>query len=133
MLEADRSIADHGLNLREIARIFRERYTKWAATWVQEGLAASEGAGMLIGVSNSTLLAKGAVRSAGIPFAIARLQPMTLSRELPPVMFEHFAAYCSCLACEPGAFYLIFQMVWGVMSPAINGIVRPQLGLPPYP
>ena len=58
MLEADRSIADHGMNLRDMARIFRERYTKWAANWVQEGLAASEGAGLLIGVSNSILLAK---------------------------------------------------------------------------
>ncbi|HXJ38358.1 MAG TPA: glycosyltransferase, partial [Bryobacteraceae bacterium] len=37
MLESDRSIADHGMNLREMARIFRERYTKWARTWVREG------------------------------------------------------------------------------------------------
>ena len=58
MLEADRTIADYGMNLREMARIFRERYTEWAANWVQEGLAASEGAGLLIGVSNSILLAK---------------------------------------------------------------------------
>ncbi|MGH7057146.1 MAG: glycosyltransferase, partial [Acetobacteraceae bacterium] len=36
MLEADRSIADHGLDLRTIARIFRERYELWAANWVQE-------------------------------------------------------------------------------------------------
>ncbi|HXA50744.1 MAG TPA: glycosyltransferase, partial [Candidatus Acidoferrum sp.] len=41
MLDADRSIADHGMNLREMARIFRERYTVWAANWVKEGLAAS--------------------------------------------------------------------------------------------
>src|SRR3981189_830109 len=79
MLESDRSIADHGMNLREMARIFRERYTKWAATWVQEGLAASEGAGLLIGVSNSILLARALSEARAIPFAIARLQPMTLS------------------------------------------------------
>src|SRR5258708_14789154 len=64
MLDADRSIADHGMNLREMARIFRERYTKWAASWVKEGLAASEGAGLLIGVSNSILLAKALSRGA---------------------------------------------------------------------
>src|ERR1700694_3559904 len=58
MLEADRSTAEHGLSLREMARIFRERYTSWASNWVQEGLAASDGAGLLIGVSNSILLAK---------------------------------------------------------------------------
>ncbi len=58
MLEADRTITDNALNLRAMARIFRERYANWAANWVEEGLAASKGAGFLIGVSNSTLLAK---------------------------------------------------------------------------
>jgi UDP:flavonoid glycosyltransferase YjiC (YdhE family) len=32
-----------------------------------------------------------------------------------------------------GAYYVIFKMLWGVMRPAINDIVRPQLGLPGYP
>src|ERR1700751_4459383 len=66
MLESDRTIADHGMNLREMARIFRERYTKWAAHWVGEGLAASEGAGLLIGVSNSIMLAKAFSEAFGI-------------------------------------------------------------------
>jgi UDP:flavonoid glycosyltransferase YjiC (YdhE family) len=132
MLESDRSIADHGLDLREIARIFRERYTKWAATWVQEGLAASAGAGLLIGVSNSILLAKALSDAQGIPFAIARLQPMTLSGILPPVMFGISRRDVPAVVSR-GAFYLIFKLLWNVMRPAINDIVRPQLGLPPYP
>lgn len=132
MLESDRSIADHGLNLREIARIFRERYTKWAATWVSEGLAASEDAGLLIGVSNSILLAKALSEARSIPFAIARLQPMTLSGILPPVMFGLSRRNVPPFVSR-GAFYLIFKLLWNVMRPAINEIVRPQLGLRPYP
>lgn len=132
MLESDRSIADHGLNLREIARIFRERYTRWAGSWVKEGLAASEGAGLLIGVSNSILLAKALSEARSIPFAIARLQPMTLSGILPPVMFG-ISRRSVPAAVSRGAFYLIFKMLWDVMRPAINDIVRPQLGLRPYP
>jgi sterol 3beta-glucosyltransferase len=132
MLESDRSIADHGMNLREMARIFRERYTKWAANWVQEGLAASEGAGLLIGVSNSIMLAKALSEARAIPFAIARLQPMTLSGILPPVMFGISRRNVPAVLSR-GAFYLIFKMLWGVMRPAINDIVRPQLGLRPYP
>jgi sterol 3beta-glucosyltransferase len=132
MLEADRTIADHGMNLREIARIFRERYTLWAANWVQEGLAASNGAGLLIGVSNSILLAKALSESLSIPFAIARLQPMTRSRILPPVMFSSSRRKTPGVL-SLGAYYLIFKMLWGVMRPAINDIVRPQLGLRPYP
>ena len=132
MLESDRKIADHAMNLRQIARIFRERYTNWAANWVQEGLEAAAGAGLLIGVSNSILLAKALSEALSIPFAIARLQPMTRSRILPPVMFS------SSRRNTPGLlslaeYYLIFKMLWGVMRPAINDIVRPQLGLPEYP
>jgi UDP:flavonoid glycosyltransferase YjiC (YdhE family) len=132
MLDSDRTIADHGLNLREMARIFRERYTAWAGNWVQEGLAAAEGAGLLIGVSNSILLAKALSEALRIPFAIARLQPMTRSRIMPPVMFAN------SLRNTPGvlnlaAYGLIFKMLWNVMRPAINDLVRPQLGLRPYP
>jgi sterol 3beta-glucosyltransferase len=132
MLEADRTVADQALNLRAMARIFREHYATWAVNWVEEGLAASEGAGLLIGVSNSTLLAKALSEALGIPFAIARLQPLTPSRELPPMVL------CGSRHKLPGvlslgAHHLLFQMVWGVMRPAINDIVRPQLGLSPYP
>jgi UDP:flavonoid glycosyltransferase YjiC (YdhE family) len=132
MLEANNSIGDHGLNLREIARIFREQYTNWAAHWVQEGLAASEGAGLLIGVSNSILLAKALSEARGIPFAIARLQPVTLSRILPPIMFGCARKQVPG-AVSLGAHCLMFKLLWNVMRPAINGIVRPQLGLKPHP
>jgi sterol 3beta-glucosyltransferase len=132
MLEADHSIADQGLNPRAIARIFRERYTLWAANWVQEGLAASQGAGLLIGVSNSILLAKALSEALVIPFAIARLQPVTRSRILPPIMFNSSRHKMPGML-SLGAHYLIFKLLWGVMRPAINDIVRPQLGLAGYP
>jgi UDP:flavonoid glycosyltransferase YjiC (YdhE family) len=99
---------------------------------VEEGLAASKGAGLLIGVSNSTLLAKALSEAQGIPFAIARLQPLTPSRELPPMVLTG-ARHKLPGVLSLGAHYLLFQMVWGVMRPAINDIVRPQLGLPRYP
>jgi UDP:flavonoid glycosyltransferase YjiC (YdhE family) len=132
MLEADRTITDRALNLRAMAHIFRERYACWAANWVEEGLAASEGAGLLIGVSNSTLLAKALSEAQGIPFAIARLQPLTPSRELPPMVLSGSRHKLPGVLCL-GAHHLLFQMVWGVMCPAINDIVRPQLRLPRYP
>jgi UDP:flavonoid glycosyltransferase YjiC (YdhE family) len=131
MLEADRTIADQGMNLRAMAKLFRERYAAWAANWVQEGLAASEDAALLIGVSNSTLLAKALSDALGIPFAIARLQPLTPSRRLPPMVLSGSGRKLPGLL-SLGAHYLLFQLVWSVMRPAINDIVRPQLGLPRY-
>jgi UDP:flavonoid glycosyltransferase YjiC (YdhE family) len=132
MLESDRTIADQGLNLRAMARIFRDRYAEWAASWVHEGLAAADGAGLLIGVSNCTLLAKALSEALGIPFAIVRLQPLTPSRLLPPMVLSGARDKLPGLL-SLGAHYLLFQMVWGVMRPAINEVVRPQLGLRRYP
>ncbi|WP_266170710.1 glycosyltransferase [Dyella subtropica] len=132
MLEADRSIADQGLDLRAMARIFRERYAQWAVHWVDEGLAASENAGLLIGVSNSTLLAKALSERRGVPFAIARLQPLTPSRLLPPMVLSGSRERLPG-ALSLAAHHLLYLLVWHVMRPAINDIVRPQLGLPRYP
>lgn len=132
MLEADRSIADQGLDMRAMARIFRERYAQWAVHWADEGMAASEDAGLLIGVSNSTLLAKALSERRGLPFAIARLQPLTPSRALPPMVLagsrERLPGTLSLAAHQ-----LLWLLVWHVMRPAINDIVRPRLGLRRYP
>jgi sterol 3beta-glucosyltransferase len=132
MLEADRTIADQGMNLRAMARIFRDRYAAWAENWVAEGLAASTDAGLLIGVSNSTLLAKALSEALGLPFAIARLQPLTPSRVLPPMVLSGSGRKLPGLL-SLGAHHLLYQLIWSVMRPAINDIVRPQLRLRPYP
>lgn len=131
MLESDRSIADQGLDLRAMARIFRERYAQWAEHWADEGMAASEGAGLLIGVSNSTLLAKALSERRGLPFAIARLQPLTPSRLLPPMVLAGTRERLPG-ALSLAAHQLLWLLVWHVMRPAINDIVRPRLGLPRY-
>jgi sterol 3beta-glucosyltransferase len=120
------------MDLRAMARIFRDRYAGWAKSWAAEGLAASQDAGLLIGVSNSTLLAKALSEAQGVPFAIARLQPLTPSRTLPPMVLSGSGRKLPGLV-SVGAHHLLYQLIWSVMRPAINEIVRPQLGLQPYP
>lgn len=132
MLEADRSIADKGLNMRAMARIFREQYAGWAAHWAREGMAASEGAGLLVGVGNSTLLAQSLAEARGIPFVRAQLQPLTPSRLQPPMVLAGSNAQLSP-ALNMSAYHLLRLLVWYVMKPAMNDIVRPQLGLRKYP
>jgi sterol 3beta-glucosyltransferase len=132
MLEADRAIADQGMDLRAMARIFRDRYAAWAENWVAEGLAAGSDAGLLIGVSNSTLLAKALSEALDIPFVIARLQPLTPSRILPPMVLSGSGRKLPGLL-SIAAHHLLYQLIWSVMRPAINDIVRPQLQLRPYP
>jgi sterol 3beta-glucosyltransferase len=132
MLEADRTIADQGMDLRAMAHIFRDRYAAWAKNWVAEGLAASRDAGLLIGVSNSTLLAKALSEALAVPFAVARLQPLTPSRILPPMVLSRYAEKLPGLL-SLGAHHALYQLIWSVMRPAIHDIVRPQLHLRPYP
>ncbi|UHQ22825.1 glycosyltransferase [Lysobacter sp. 5GHs7-4] len=132
MLEADRSIADRGLNLYAMARTFRARYADWARHWTAEGLAASDGAGLLIGVSNAIQLAKALSEARGLPFAIARLQPLTPSRILPPMVMAGARERLPG-ALSLGLYKLIHLLVWYVMKPAINDLVRPQLGLARFP
>lgn len=132
LLEADRSIADQGLDLRAMARTFRDTFAGWATHWVEQGMAASEGAGLMIGVGNSTLLAQALAEARGLPFVRAQLQPLTPSRILPPMVLAGSRRRLPG-PLNMGAYHLLRLLVWQVMKPAINRIVRPQLGLRGYP
>jgi UDP:flavonoid glycosyltransferase YjiC (YdhE family) len=118
--------------MRAMARMFRDTFADWAQHWVSEGLAASEGTGLLIGVGNSTLLAKSLAEARGLPFVGAQLQPLTPSRILPPMVLAG-SRHKLPSALNKGAYHLLRLLVWSVMRPAMNDVVRPQLGLPPYP
>lgn len=131
LLDSNREIADQGLNFAAMARISRRFYSEWATHWAREGMAAAEGAGLLIGVANSTLLAKAVSEARGIPFVGAQLQPLTPSRFMPPLVLSGAGKLPQ--AMNMPLYHVLRLLVWHVMKPAINDIVRPQLGLPRYP
>jgi len=131
LLDANRDIVDKGLDMSAMARISRQFYAKWAVHWAQEGMAAAEGAGLLIGVANSTLLAKAVAEAWNIPFVGAQLQPLAPSRYMPPLVLVGGRKLLPALNMT--AYHVLRLLVWHVMKPAINDIVRPQLGLPKYP
>jgi sterol 3beta-glucosyltransferase len=131
LLDSNPGIADKGLNLGAMLRVFRHFYAECAEHWVSEGMAASEGAGLLIGVANSTSLAKALAEVRGLPFLGAQLQPFTPSRLMPPMVLTGGRNLPPTL--NMAAHDLLRLLVWQVMKPAINDIVRPQLGLAKYP
>ncbi|GFZ95392.1 glycosyltransferase [Dyella caseinilytica] len=131
LLDSNREIADQGLDMSAMARISRRFYAEWATHWAREGMAAAEGAGLLIGVANSTLLAKAVSEARGIPFVGAQLQPLTPSRFMPPLVLSGAGKLPPALNMT--MYNVLRLLVWHVMKPAINNIVRPQLGLPRYP
>ena len=130
LLTAERELADQGLDMRRMAALFRTRFEEWAGSWAAEGLQASEGASLLLGVGNSTLLAQALAEVRGLPFVRVQLQPLTPSRHLPPMLLAG-RRYPPLLSLA--AYQLLRLLVWYVMQPAINRRVRPQLGLRPYP
>lgn len=131
LLDSNREIADKGLDMSAMARISRHFYSEWATHWAREGMAAAQGAGLLIGVANSTLLAKAVAEAQGIPFVGAQLQPLTPSRYMSPLVLVGGRKLPPAL--NMAAYNVLRLLVWHVMKPAINDIVRPQLGLPKYP
>lgn len=131
LLDSNREIADKGLDMSAMARISRHFYGEWAMQWASEGMAAAQGAGLIIGVANSTLLAKAVAEAQGIPFVGAQLQPLTPSRHMPPLVLVGGRKLAPAL--NMAAYNVLRLLVWYVMKPAINDIVRPQLGLPRYP
>ena len=130
LLESDRSIADRGLDWRAMMQVFRERIGIWAKDWAQQGRDACADAGLLLGTGSGSLLASALGEYYQVPVAFAQLQPLTVSRQLPPMML---AGRRLPGAVNLGAYQLLRLLVWQVMRPAINQIVRPQLGLRPYP
>ena len=66
-----------------------------------------------------------------MPFVGAQLQPLTPSRHMPPLVLVGGRKLPPAL--NMAAYNVLRLLVWYVMKPAINDIVRPQLGLPTYP
>lgn len=132
LLETHRHIADQGLDMRAMARTFRQCFADWSRHWVAEGNDACAGARLLIGVGNATLLAKALAEAHGLPFVAAQLQPLTPSRQLPPMVLAGSRDRLPG-PLSMGAYHLLRLLVWHVMRPAINDTVRPALGLRRYP
>jgi sterol 3beta-glucosyltransferase len=131
LLDSNREMTEQGLNMTAMARISRRFYSDWATHWAREGMVAAAGAGLLIGVANSTLLAKAVAEARGIPFVAAQLQPLTPSRFMPPLVLSGAGKLPQALNLP--LYNVLRLLVWYVMKPAINDVVRPQLGLPRYP
>ena len=129
LLEGDRSIAERGLNMRAMMKVFRARMTEWARDWAEQGRAACEGASLLLGTGSASLLAVALGEALGIRVAFSQLQPLTASREMPaPVLAGKRLPGLLNL----GVYQLLRLLTWQALRPAINDLVRPQLGLPRY-
>lgn len=131
-LASDPTLSARPDRLVTVARIFRARYAQWARDWIAQGREACRSATLLIGSGSATLLARSLAEAHDLPFVAVQLQPLAPSRRLPPLTLGG-----NGLSLPGGVnlalYRLLRLLVWRVMCPAVNGVVRPALGLPRFP
>lgn len=116
--------------MRGAPGILRKKLLEWARDWPAQSSAACADAGLILGVGSASLLVHSLGEAYGVPVAFAQLQPLTESRHLPLMLLPNLRL--------PGRVSVALHrtmrfMCWQLMRPAVNGIVRPALGLPGYP
>lgn len=107
------------------------RLSERAPLWAEAGLAATDGAGLVLGSGGATWLAASLAERRGVPFVRLNLQPLEPNRAFGPLLLEPTRIPL------PGAVRLALHhaartATWLAGRPAI-GTVRAHLGLPPYP
>lgn len=131
LMRADPAMIANGMNVVKVARIMRGHLSAMAAHWAVEGRAAADGAGLLIGAGPATILVASLSDALGIPCVQAQLQPMTPCGDIPPMMLPPLPFRIPGLV-NRGLYHALRIFTWTMLSPAINGILRRDLGLAPY-
>jgi UDP:flavonoid glycosyltransferase YjiC (YdhE family) len=103
-----------------------------ASAWPKQARRAAQGADLLISHGMVYLLGASVGQSLGVPVVETQLMPTLPSRTPPPLPLPKWADKL------PGVVNVALghaarAAVWHTLRPAYNQIVRPALGLPPFP
>lgn len=130
LMQRHRNVIDRRSQWR-MMRTLMDEVRRMARSWAEEGMAAADGAALIIGSGNVALLATSVGEKLGTPVVRSQLQPFDPSRDLPAPLFRPSRMKL------PGAVNLLLYQAlriaaWRLMRQAIQG-VRADLMLPPYP
>ncbi|MCC4621611.1 glycosyltransferase [Xanthomonas cassavae CFBP 4642] len=130
LLQGHPDVAEMRGGWRGIWGTLRAQLLEWARDWAEQGRAACADAGLILGVGSTSLLAHSLGQAYGLPVVFTQLQPLTASRHVPLMVMPTVRL--------PGLVSVALHHAvsfagWQLMRPALNGIVRPALGLPAYP
>lgn len=131
LMRAAPEMIENGMNVVKVGRIMRGKLGAMASHWADEGRAAAEGAELLIGQGPATILVASLSDALGIPCLQAQLQPMTPCRDIPPMMLPPMRFRLPGFV-NLGLYHALRMMTWQMFAPAINGVLRKNLGLKPY-
>ncbi|RCW28625.1 UDP:flavonoid glycosyltransferase YjiC (YdhE family) [Ciceribacter lividus] len=130
-MHEDPDLHKQGLSTPDMARKFRDRLRMLAEDWPRQGMAAAADADLLIGNGMVFLLADSIAERLDLPVAETQLVPTLPSRN-PPLMPLPRWMYRLPGAANRLLGRLSRRLVWSVMAPAYQEVVRPGLGLDPY-
>lgn len=131
-MRSDKSLQQAGLSPLAMARAFQQQLLHMCQRWPEQGRHAAQGADLLIGNGMVFFLAAALGEALGIPVVETQLVP-TMPAEHPPIIPLPRWMQGLPPAFNVGLGHLTRQMVWQVYRPAYNRVVRPSLGLKPYP
>jgi sterol 3beta-glucosyltransferase len=126
------SVLQVGLGVFTVPRFMRRALVPMAQHWAEEGSDACADADVIIGTGAADCLAASIAEALAKPCALAYLQPLVPSYNIPPVAFPpRRDAYIPFVNIS---FHYIFRLfLWHIVRPACNDVVRRSLGLHPYP
>jgi UDP:flavonoid glycosyltransferase YjiC (YdhE family) len=130
-MRKNEGLQQKGLGTFAMVKAFKTKLRDIATVWPEQGLAAADGADLLIGNGIVYLLAEALGQKLQLPVVETQLVP-TLPSHNPPLMPLPNWAYDLPPAVNHLLGRFMRKTVWSVYKPAYNEVVRPKLGLQPY-
>ncbi|MDF3626211.1 glycosyltransferase [Brytella acorum] len=127
LMAREHAVMDKGNQLR-IGRQMAKALCDWMPLWVEQAMAATEGAELILGSGSATALGASIAEKRRIPFVQAQFMPMTPSRHVPPLWPNPGLPLPG--TANLALAHLARFLIWQVMSAPIT-VMRHDLGLEP--
>ncbi|WP_428241316.1 glycosyltransferase [Gynuella sp.] len=121
-----------GKNIFKFLSAGRKGLLNMASQWAEQGKAAAKDADLLLGNGMTVPLVASLAEVFKKPFVQTHLQPVTPTRAIPPMGLPLPQKNRPGLV-NLASYHILRFFVWQALRPAINGVLRKQLGLVSYP
>lgn len=131
VMAKDPRALQRGLNPLALMNTARRHLKDMSQHWATEGIAAAQGADLLLGNGMMAVLANSLGEALNIPMVETHLQPVTPCPDIPPMMLTPPTKPRNGLINEM-LYHVLRGITWRMLS-AAYGPVRKSLNLPPLP
>jgi sterol 3beta-glucosyltransferase len=123
---------ERGRSLRSMLRTAQQVMRSMVAPWAAEGLAACRDADLILSGGGAAALGASLAEALGRPFVQGYLQPHGLFASMPSTRLAVPRRPLPALA-NRAVNHTLDLLTWRAQRPAVNDVIRAELGLPAYP